>query len=311
MQPVLPLPQLKNNICITNGGLETSLIFQDNFSLPYFAAFTLLRSTDGLAALQRHYQDYVKLADNYQVNCILETPTWRANADWGKKLGYSKQALDTINQESVQLLKGFRDQYENEATQIIITGCIGPKTEAYQLTKEMTIQEAQNYHRAQVNSFKAANADMITAGSLNYINEAIGIVKAAQQVEVPVVISFTVETDGKLLSGASLQTAIEKVDAITANGPIYYMINCAHPTHFKNVLVASGNWQDRIYGIRANASNKSHAELNEATELDAGNPTTFATEYNDLKRYLKNFTVFGGCCGTSKEHIEQVCQSCF
>jgi S-methylmethionine-dependent homocysteine/selenocysteine methylase len=174
----------------------------------------------------------------------------------------------------------------------------------------MTVEEATDYHRPQVEIFRDADADLVTAITINYVEEAIGITRAAQAAEMPVVISFTVETDGKLPTGQSLKDAIAQVDAVTSNAPAYYMINCAHPTHFASILVPGEPWLERIRGLRANASTKSHAELNESETLDDGNPIELGDQYRDLRNKFPQITVLGGCCGTDDRHIEAICKAC-
>ena len=145
---------------------------------------------------------------------------------------------------------------------------------------------------------------------MNYAEEASGIARAAREAGMPVALSFTVETDGRLPTGQPLNEAIAQVDSETGAYPAYYMINCAHPTHFDTVLAPESEWINRIGGLRANASRMSHAELDEAEELDAGDPVELGQEYADLKRHLPNLTVLGGCCGTDHRHIEQIGLAC-
>ncbi|MGL5793095.1 MAG: homocysteine S-methyltransferase family protein, partial [Waterburya sp.] len=186
--------------------------------------------------------------------------------------------------------------------------CIGPRGDGYQPAELMSEIEAQYYHTEQIEVFSQSNVDLVTAMTMNYVEEAIGISRAAQQANIPVVISFTVETDGKLPTGQTLKDAIAQVDHATNSAPIYYMINCAHPLHFAHVLYSGGDWLDRIKAIRANASIKSHAELDEAEELDDGNPVEFGIQYQKLQTLLPNLNIFGGCCGTDIRHIEEICK---
>lgn len=304
------LPQLSSDLFITDGGIETTLIFREGLDLPDFAAFDLLRHEAGYRALQKYFRTYASLARNYQVGLILESATWRANPDWGTRLGYSSAALAEMNRMAIALLHDIRNEFETEQCQMVISGCIGPRGDGYIPANAMSVDEAQHYHQAQINTFQDAEADLVTAITMNYVEEAIGIARAAESVGMPVVISFTVETDGKLPTGQTFKDAITQVDAVTNNAPAYYMINCAHPTHFANVLVASEPWLERIQGIRANASVKSHAELNESETLDDGNPEELGNQYCELKDTLKNLNVLGGCCGTDDRHIEAICKAC-
>ena len=149
---------------------------------------------------------------------------------------------------------------------------------------------------------------MLTAMTMNYADEALGIVLSAKSKRIPVVISFTTETDGRLPSGESLKEAIERIDRETGDYVLYYMINCAHPEHFHALFDAPETWQKRIVGVRANASCKSHAELDASTELDPGDKEELAKRYKNLKGKLPHLRVFGGCCGTDHSHIEHICR---
>ncbi len=308
------LPQMETQespeIFITDGGLETDLIFLQGFTLPEFAAFTLLDDPIGIAALQRYFERYAAIAHQYEVGLVLESPTWRSSRDWGERLGYDAAALDRVNRQAIALLQNIRDSAQSSLP-MVISGCIGPQGDGYSPERQMDAQSAQQYHQAQVNTFDAAGADIVSAITMTYAEEATGIAQAAQQAGIPVVISFTVETDGRLPSGQSLGVAIEQVDSVTNSAPAYYMINCAHPTHFQKIVSTDEAWIDRIYGIRANASRKSHAELDEAETLDDGNPQELGTQYFALKKQLNNLTVLGGCCGTDTRHIKAICEAYF
>jgi len=290
---------------LTDGGLETSLIFNQGVSLNEFAAFELLLTSSGRNSLKNYYSPYLELAATKKISFILETPTWRANADWGRKLGYTKDELITININAVGFLCEIANEHINIGS-IIISGTIGPRGDGYFVENKMTVKEAYNYHYNQIKAFEIVDVDLITALTLNYTEEAIGIVLGAKKNNLPIVISFTVEKDGKLPNGQSLKDSIIEVDSKTDSYPCHYMINCAHPNHFMNVLTPHDDWIYRIKGIRANASTKSHQELDQATELDRGNKYDLASKYKELSRVLPNLNVFGGCCGTDVNHIETI-----
>ncbi len=216
-----------------------------------------------------------------------------------------------MNRKSVRLLEEIRSEYESDRTPLVLSGCIGPRGDGYIPDTAMSEKEAEDYHRMQVEKFADTAADLVTAITMNYVEEAVGIARAAKQVDMPVVISFTVETDGKLPTGQALAEAIERVDDATSGYPAYFMINCAHPSHFDHLIRGDEPWVARIYGLRANASKMSHAELNDALELDAGNPTELGQEYLTLCTHkLKRLNVMGGCCGTDHRHIEQIAIAC-
>ncbi|HEX8288632.1 MAG TPA: homocysteine S-methyltransferase family protein [Pyrinomonadaceae bacterium] len=304
------LPQLAEGIFLTDGGLETTLIFHKKLELPHFMAFPLLETEEGVRHLRDYYVPFVSLARDLKVGFVLESVTWRANSDWGEKIGYSENALAELNRQAIDFLRGIRDEFETEKSKIVISGCIGPRGDGYVPTNAMSSAEAENYHRAQIRAFSETAADMVSAFTLNYVEEAIGITRAAKSAKMPVVISFTVETDGKLPSGQTLKEAIEAVDRETDFYPAYYMVNCAHPTHFESVLKQDESWTKRIRGIRANSSRKSHAELDESIELDEGNPAELGQQYRELVGRLKSLNVVGGCCGTDFRHIKEIAGAC-
>lgn len=304
------LPQLSGGLFLTDGGLETTLIFHEGLELPHFASFDLLKSEEGVARLRNYKERYIALAKRAGIGFILEGATWRANPDWGAKLGYSLEELATANRRSVELMAELRRKHETARTPIAISANIGPRGDGYKVGGAMTAKEARDYHAFQVGVFRHTEADMVSAFTINYVEEGIGIVRAAKAAGMPVVISFTLETDGKLPSGQSLRDAIEQTDRETGNAAAYFAINCAHPTHFAHELKKGGAWVSRLRGLRANSSKRSHAELDTAPDLDIGNPVELGHDYRKLRALLPNLTVLGGCCGTDHRHVEQICLSC-
>ncbi len=302
------LPHESTDLFLTDGGLETTLIFLEAFDLPYFAAFDILKDEKGYVAIQNYYRRYLKIAKDHKTGFVLESPTWRANPDWIEKIGYPVGAIVDINKKAVRLLADLKAEFEEDIPTLLLSGCIGPRGDGYRPENAMSVETAQRYHSSQTSALSETSVDMISAITMNYVEEAIGIVRAAEIVQLPVVISFTLETDGKLPTGMALSEAIEQVDRSVDNQPLYYMINCAHPTHFTKVLLEGKHeeWTKRIKGIRANASCKSHAELDEATELDRGNPQELGKENKILKQTFGHLNVFGGCCGTDEEHIFEI-----
>ena len=301
------LPQLDGGVFLTDGGLETTLIFHERLDLPEFAAFPLLRDDAGTAALRRYFERYATLARDHGAGFVLESPTWRANPRWAERLGYSPEELDALNRRAIELMAELRDEYAGDSTPIVISGCIGPHDDGYDPSVILTPDAAQEYHSVQIATFADTDADMVTAITMTYAGEAIGVVRAAAAAGMPAVISFTLETDGRLPSGQELGDAIAETDAATGSGPAYYMINCAHPTHFEHVL-GDEPWRERLRGLRANASTMSHAELDEAEELDDGDPEDLAARYAGLAGKLPSLNVLGGCCGTDHRHVTSVCE---
>lgn len=297
------LPTLGESLFITDGGLETTLVFEEGFDLPEFAAFVLMESVRGRETLKTYYRRYLDIAADNGLGIVLETPTWRASYGWGEKTGHTRKEIDKINHDAVQLLAGLRDEYQSGEAQVVISGSIGPRGDGYVVGEKLTARDAEHYHANQIATLSRSDADLVTAFTLNYAEEAIGIARAAVAADIPVVLGFTVETDGRLPSGQGLCDAIREVDEATAAAPAYYMINCAHPTHFQDVLAGDSPCLDRIRAVRANASCKSHSELDESTELDDGHPDELGEQYREIRALLKNLNVVGGCCGTDHRHV--------
>ena len=305
----LRLPQQDGGWFLTDGGIETVLIFQDGIALPEFAAYVLLESRDGRASLLRYFRRYLELAASTpEAGFVLESPTWRAGADWGAKLGFDATAMRRINGNAIALLRELQAEYAARiAGPIVVSGCIGPRGDGYVAGAPMTHADAERVHRPQVESLAAAGADMITAVTMTTSAEGIGVARAAARAGRPHAISFTVETDGRLPSGETLSAAIDAVDADAAEAgraaPAYFMLNCAHPSHFAHVLDELGERRERLRGLRANASRRSHAELDAATELDYGNPRELGDDYARLKASWPSLNIIGGCCGTDHRHV--------
>ncbi len=303
------LPQISGGIFLTDGGMETTLIFHEGVELPHFAAFVLLDSAEGREKLKQYYAAYLSVARDHGIGFVLDSPTWRANSDWGAKLGYDAAALHAVNARSIAFLEELRAGWERPAAPCVISGAIGPRGDGYK-AGNMDAAEAEAYHRAQIAAFAEGGADMVTAYTLTSVNEAIGIARAAQTEGMPSAISFTVETNGRLVKGETLREAIEAVDRETSRAAEYFLINCAHPTHFEDALKAGEAWTERIHGLRANASTKSHAELDESETLDSGDPVDLGRRYVALRRAFPKMRILGGCCGTDHRHAAAICEAC-
>jgi len=288
-------------IHLTDGGMETTLIYHDGLELPDFAAFTVLDNEHGRAALAAYYDAYLTVAESHGLPIVLDTPTWRASSDWGARLGYSADQLADVNREAVAFV---RRASAGRTVRVIVSGAIGPRGDGYVADESMTPADARSYHAPQISALADAGVDLISAITMTYAQEAAGIAAAAQSAGVPVAVSFTVETDGRLPSGQPLGEAVAQVDAETGSAPIHYMVNCAHPTHFAAVLADTP--AGRVRGVRVNASSKSHAELDESDELDMGDPLELAEDVAGLRGRGAELTVFGGCCGTDHRHIDAV-----
>jgi len=304
------LPQLGDALFLTDGGIETTLIFQEGLELPLFAAFTLLAGDEGAQTLRKYYRGYAEIARSRGAGLVLESATWRASPDWATQLGVSAAQLDALNRRSVELMAELRAELADASIPVVLSGCVGPRGDGYRPEALMSTEQAETYHGTQIQSFRETEADMICAITMTHCGEAIGVARAAQRAGMPVALSFTVETDGRLPSGQPLREAIEMTDADAQSHVDYYMVNCAHPSHFLGQLETGARWLERIGGIRANASRMSHAELDAAAELDSGDPAELAQDYRELQRRLPRLRVLGGCCGTDPRHIEAIAAAC-
>lgn len=304
-----PLPQL-TRIALTDGGLETDLLFNRGFDLPQFASVVLLGTAEGRAALEAYYRPYLELARNVGCGFILESATWRASPDWASPLALRPAELDRLNLAAVELLMELRSGCAIDPSEVVVSGCIGPRGDGYDPGRVMGVAEARDYHGQQARVLASADVDMLSALTMTNINEATGIALAAAEVDLPVAISFTVETDGRLPTGESLVEAVTAVDEATGASPAYFMINCAHPDYFFSLLEDGAAWTQRLRGVRANASRCSHQELDAMTELDAGDPDDLAQLYRTLLEWHPQITVLGGCCGTDLRHITAIAEAC-
>ncbi|MGH9042046.1 MAG: homocysteine S-methyltransferase family protein [Acidimicrobiia bacterium] len=293
------LPQLSGKPVVTDGGLETDVIYNHGVDLPHFAAFPLVDTAEGRELLLRYYRDYVEVARRAGLAVQLDTPTWRASPEWGALLGYSIDDLKRVNRDAVALLAALRE--ESHLEQFAISGSVGPRGDGYVAGPAVDPDDAAAYHAPQIGAFAEAGADIVTALTLTGTGEAIGIVRAARASGLPVAVSFTVEVDGRLPDGTPLSAAVREVDAAAA--PDYFMVNCAHPDHIAPGLLDDGDWRSRIVGLRVNASALSHEELDAATELDEGDPAKLARSQDRLRAQLPNLALVGGCCGTDVRHV--------
>ncbi len=288
---------------LADGGLETTMVFEKGFDLPCFSAAVLLDTAAGRQALRDYFEHYITIARESGRGFVLDAPTWRAGAAWAGPLGQDLARTLATNARAVDFVQEVRSRHETEALPIVLNGLVGPAGDAYAPDRHLKAEEAVLLHMPQVRALARAGVDMITAMTLTHAAEAAGIATAASEIACPIAIAFTLETDGRLPSGQSLGEAIAEVDSQSDAAPLYYMINCAHPDHFREVLEGGQSWIRRIGGIRSNASRLSHAELDAAESLDDGDPVELGRLNGDLLRLLPNLRVLGGCCGTDHRHV--------
>ena len=284
---------------VSDGGLETDLIFNRGVDLPEFASFPLVEDDRGRGLLRDYYDGYAAVARRAGAGLTLESPTWRANPDWGARVGYDAAALDRVNRAAIGFLDQLRESY-TDLEDVRIIGTLGPRGDGYVAGEKADPDEAAAYHRGQVEAFADAGVDVVAAYTITGPEEGIGIARAARQAGVPVLVGFTVETDGRLPDGTALREAVALVEAEDA--PDGFIVNCAHPTHIAPAL-EDGDWLGRIVQVNPNASTLSHAELDAAEELDAGDLGLLTASYDALRARLPGLAVVGGCCGTDARHV--------
>lgn len=302
------LPQLDGGLFLNDAGLETDLIFNHGIDIPEFAAHTLLPDERGRAALTRYMEGFLGLARDTGCGFVLDTQTWRAQPHFAEALGQTPYDLRAANQQAAEFASALRDRFATNAQPIVLNGLVGPRGDAYAPEEDIAAAEAEQYHAQQLGWLADTDVDMVTALTFTQSDEAIGVVRAAESLGLPVVVSFTVETDGRLPTGEPLGDAIIAVDDATCSAAAYFMINCAHPDHFARQL-SGAEWARRIRGIRCNASRMSHVELDECEVLDDGDPTELAASYRQLKDSLPWLNVFGGCCGSDLRHVTEIARS--
>lgn len=297
------LPTLGNSLFVSYTGIETDLIFNRGIDLPGFASYPLLETKESREMLYEYYAQLIDMAQQKGVGVLLESLTWVANRDRGAAIGYNQESLKKFNIAAIDLIARAREKKGDLPT--LLSAQVGPRDDGYVPTEQMTADEAESYHSEQIETISKTDADLVGAFTLCYPEEAIGIIRAGKRFEIPVVIAFTLETDGRLPTGMPLKEAIENVDKATDEGAAYFLINCAHPDHFSSVLEDS-KWIQRLRGVVANASRCSHAELDESEELDEGDPEELGELVGGLCKKFPHFTIVGGCCGTDMRHLRKI-----
>jgi homocysteine S-methyltransferase len=299
------LPQLSGGLFLTDAGLETDIIFNKKVEIREFAAHTLLPSPAGREVLASYFREMLSLAKSTGAGFILDCVTWKAHMHWAKDLVATEDEIQQANIDAVAFVAGLRDEFSANEQPIVLNAPIGPRGDSYAPEDAIAASDAEKYHAQQIGWLAETGVDMVTAMTFTQADEAIGVVRAAKSAGLPIVVSFTVETDGKLPTGQSLGDAIQQVDAATGNSAAYFMVNCAHPEHFPGVIDGEP-WTRRIHGLRCNSSRLSHAELDECEVLDDGNPVELAQQYAEFKTHMPWLNVFGGCCGSDLRHVTEI-----
>lgn len=297
--------QRDGKLYLTEGGIETEMMYKWGFDLPHFAMFPLLDNPEAMAAMRGMYRRYLDVAAKHGMCALMGGLDYRASPDWGALLGYSPESLAQANHRSIAFLRELAREYATDIPEILVQGFIGPRGDAYQLNRTITETEAEDYHSVQLATLKEADVDLAWAFTLNNVAEAIGIARAAARIEVPLAISFTLDDNSKLKSGPSLAEAIESVDAATGGSAVFFSINCSHPFEFEPGL-ESGDWIGRVRGLRPNASRMEKVALCKLGHLEEGDPVELGQLMGDLARRYPHMDIWGGCCGTGDVHLDEI-----
>ncbi len=301
-------PRINGDLFLTDAGIETDIMYKKGIDLPHFALFHMLNDPNATREITLYIEDLINVALRNKVGIILCGLHYRASRDWGELLGYSRESLADINRKAVDLLRGLKQKHETADSPMPVSACIGPRGDAYELNRTMSVEEAEDYHAEQISILHAAGTDLITALTFNSTSEVIGLARAANSIGIPCVASFTLNEDGRLGTGQSLKDAIAETDEATNGSVAYYMINCTHPVDFQDALEA-GNWAERLNGFRPNASSLEKGTLCQLGHLEEGDPAELGQQMGDIARRFPHISVWGGCCGTDHVHVNEICRT--
>ncbi|WP_203564896.1 homocysteine S-methyltransferase family protein [Aliiroseovarius sp. PrR006] len=302
-------PRLENKFYLTEGGTETELLYKWGFELPEFAMFPLLDDPKADQVLRDMYRRYFDVAEKFDTGMLIMSHDYRASPDWGAKLGYSPEGLADMQRRTIDFLEGMRCEYQGRVSDVYIAGCIGPKGDAYGTGGDISEDEAEEYHSVQLSTLAATAADMAIALTFNNIPEAIGLVRAAEKLGIPLGVCLTLTTEGVLKSGPSLQAAIETIDERTNGAAAWFGTNCSHPLEFAPALANSGPWLDRIRCIRPNAVKMEQVALCRLGHLEDGDPVELGKQMGDVAERFPKADILGGCCGTDERHLSEIAKN--
>lgn len=298
-------PRLDDRIYITEGGIETEILYKWGFELPEFSMYPLLDNADAMKTIHAMFDRVFAAAAAHDAGIVLAGLDYRASPDWAEKIGYSRDQLDAFIHRNIAFLKGRREAHADRVRDVYIAATCGPRGDAYGTGGTITEDEAEAYHAFQIAASKAAGADLVIGITFNNIPESIGFVRAAQDVGIPVGISLTLTPEGVMRSGPSLQQAVEEIDAATDGAAAWFGTNCAHPVEFEPAL-NGGAWTDRLRYVRPNASKMDKIALCKLGHLEDGDPEELGGQMADLKRRFPQADILGGCCGTDERHLGEI-----
>jgi len=301
-------PQKEGCLYLTEGGTETELMYKHGFELPHFAMFPLLDNPKAVSKMREMFRSYLDVAAKHEFSALMGGLDYRASPDWGELLGYSPASLSDANLQSIEFLREVAMDYSSQIPEILIQGLIGPRGDAYERNETITENEAEDYHAVQLETLKKADVDSALAITFNNIPESVGVARAAAEIGVPLGISLTLDSNSKLRSGPSLAEAITIIDKETDQSPAYFLINCSHPLEYE-LAIEPGDWVKRIRGVRPNASKMEKIALCKIGHLEEGDPEELGTLCGDLARRYPHMDIWGGCCGTWDNHLNEIAEN--
>ncbi|MEY2396937.1 MAG: homocysteine S-methyltransferase [Actinomycetota bacterium] len=292
---------------LTEGGTETEVMYKHGFELPEFAMFPLLDQADAMDALRGMYARYLETAARHGFGALIGGLDYRASADWAGLLGYSNDELAEFQMRAIDFLRDVAKPYESDLPSVLIAGVVGPRGDAYQVNREITTDEAEEYHSAQMSTLARAGVDLVSALTFNGVAEAVGVARAANRAGLPLCMSFIVDHEtSRLQTGPTLKDAIESVDALAGDArPTFYGINCSHPLEFMPAL-EPGDWIERVRSLRPNAAAADKIALCTLGRLEQGDPVQLGKLMGELAAQYPHIDIWGGCCGTWDTHFDEI-----
>lgn len=290
---------------LTEGGVETEILYKWGYELPHFAMFPLLERSDARSVIRDMYKRYLDVTARYGLAALMGGFDYRASPDWGAKLGYSRQGLHDATIGSIEFLRELAGEYQGALSDTRIMGYVGPRGDAYLGKSRMSVEESRDYHSVQVQTLKTAKVDLITAMTFNAIDEAIGVVEACRAADIPVSISFSLDSSHHLNTGPSLKDAIAQVDAATDHYTSFFGLNCSHPYEFEPAIDET-DWMKRVRVIRPNAAKMDKISLCKLGHLEEGNPVELGQQMASVLDRFPHMDIWGGCCGTCETHLEEI-----
>ena len=302
-------PRLEGKFYLTEGGTETEILYKWGYELPEFAMFPLLDNPEADECIRGIYRRYFDVAEANNTGLLIMGHDYRASPDWAKKLGYSLEGLAEMQHRTIGFLTDMRAEYDGRVSDVYVSGCIGPRGDAYGTGGDISEAEAEDYHSVQLSTLKETHADMAIGVTFNNIPETIGLIRAAKTIGVPLGVSLTLTPEARLRSGPTLKEAVETIDEKTDGAAAWFGTNCSHPVEFEPAISDAGPWTGRLRYIRPNASKMEKMVLCKLGYLEDGDPVELGKQMGDVARRFPKADILGGCCGTDERHLGEIAKN--